>query len=349
MPTNVCIDVDLTLVDEAGELLPGAREALIRLRAAGCRLTLWSAAGAQYAKSVAERHTLEAHFEGFAGKPDIVIDDDLRSLTPKRVIAKHADTDWGSLAAKVEQALSEIEEEPAGNRVVALVEDEMNLFEKVHREYAGIFQHNDNLYPIPFFGDIRRAEVITVALNPAPNEFSAERQWPARAQPTGLTATALTSRLLHYFDLPSPRPHNFFSRQYGDMLLWVHSAYARNVAHVDLLPFPTVRPTDMGLEQRRKFVELLRLYGDRLSRVLALASCAKVVLVAGWAVNDGDGGTISVWKTFVKNCGILRERVAPDGRVLPVLLANRELVFEKRYDICEHLISGPLLNLPPND
>ena len=56
---NVCIDVDLTLIDEDGELLPGAIEALNKLRAVPCELTLWSACGAEYAKSVAARHKLE--------------------------------------------------------------------------------------------------------------------------------------------------------------------------------------------------------------------------------------------------------------------------------------------------
>ncbi len=33
---NVCIDVDLTLIDEQGELLPGALDALEKLRQAPC-------------------------------------------------------------------------------------------------------------------------------------------------------------------------------------------------------------------------------------------------------------------------------------------------------------------------
>ncbi len=45
---NVCIDVDLTFVDEDGELLPGAIEALTQLRAFPCELTLGSAAGPEY-------------------------------------------------------------------------------------------------------------------------------------------------------------------------------------------------------------------------------------------------------------------------------------------------------------
>ncbi|MCU0771393.1 MAG: hypothetical protein MUE94_06435 [Verrucomicrobia bacterium] len=45
---NACIEVDLTFVDEDGELRPGAIEALSQLRASPCELILGSAAGAEY-------------------------------------------------------------------------------------------------------------------------------------------------------------------------------------------------------------------------------------------------------------------------------------------------------------
>ena len=72
---NVFVDVDLTLVDSSGKLLPGAREALQKLRDAGCHLFLWSTCGADYCRKVAAIHNLTDFFEGFSAKPDIVIDD----------------------------------------------------------------------------------------------------------------------------------------------------------------------------------------------------------------------------------------------------------------------------------
>jgi hypothetical protein len=72
---NVFVDVDLTLVDANGALLQGAREALIRLKERGCHLFLWSSVGIEYAQAVAKRHQLQSLFEGYAAKPDIVIDD----------------------------------------------------------------------------------------------------------------------------------------------------------------------------------------------------------------------------------------------------------------------------------
>ncbi len=72
---NVFVDVDLTLVDANGALLLGAREALTQLRDSGCHLFLWSSVGMSYAQSIAVRHGLSELFEGYAAKPDIVIDD----------------------------------------------------------------------------------------------------------------------------------------------------------------------------------------------------------------------------------------------------------------------------------
>ncbi len=108
---NVCIDVDLTLIDEHGELLPGAIEALEKLRKAPCELTLWSAAGAEYAKAVAARHKIEHCFQGIAGKPDIAIDDDPSSLNLRRLIVKKPQDHWSEIHRQTIEAISQIVEE----------------------------------------------------------------------------------------------------------------------------------------------------------------------------------------------------------------------------------------------
>ncbi len=108
---NVCIDVDLTLIDEEGELLPGAIEALAKLRETPCELTLWSAAGAEYAKSVAARHKLENFFQGFAGKPDLAIDDDPQSLVLRKLIVRKPEDHWDDIQQQAVRALQQIREE----------------------------------------------------------------------------------------------------------------------------------------------------------------------------------------------------------------------------------------------
>lgn len=72
---NVFVDVDLTLVDHLGVLLPNAVEAIQILYDGGCHLFLWSTGGAAYCRQVAERADITHLFEAFLPKPDIYIDD----------------------------------------------------------------------------------------------------------------------------------------------------------------------------------------------------------------------------------------------------------------------------------
>src|SRR6476661_6677588 len=72
---NIFVDVDLTLVNELGGILPGAADSLRRLKQRGCHLFLWSTGGGDYCRTVAERYQLADLFEAFLPKPDIIIDD----------------------------------------------------------------------------------------------------------------------------------------------------------------------------------------------------------------------------------------------------------------------------------
>ncbi len=98
---NVFVDVDLTLVDANGKLLDGAQEGLQRLKDKGCHLYLWSTVGVGYARTVAARHKLTDLFEGFAPKPDIVIDDMPSTAMAPFVFNVHDETSWLSLAERI--------------------------------------------------------------------------------------------------------------------------------------------------------------------------------------------------------------------------------------------------------
>src|SRR5258708_5711474 len=98
---NVFVDVDLTLVNASGKLLEGAREALERLKNKGCHLFLWSSVGADYAKQVAARYKLTDLFEGFAAKPDIVIDDMPNTAVAPFVFNVQTEPSWAALADKI--------------------------------------------------------------------------------------------------------------------------------------------------------------------------------------------------------------------------------------------------------
>jgi hypothetical protein len=98
---NVFVDVDLTLVDARGQMLPGATEALNKLLAKGCHLFLWSTNGSAYARKTAERLGLVEAFEGFAAKPDIIIDDMPGTVLSPFIFDVNREASWPALADKI--------------------------------------------------------------------------------------------------------------------------------------------------------------------------------------------------------------------------------------------------------
>src|SRR5436190_10984722 len=131
------------------------------------------------------------------------------------------------------------------NPVVESVAKALNRFRKFHQDNPEFFPEQKNLYPIPFFGDIREATVLTLALNPAWTEFRRSRHWLP-----GLDSCALTTRLLHYFDLPAPPPHRWF-RDRREALALLDSSYETNAAHIDLHPLPIKFRQDLTDAQRK--------------------------------------------------------------------------------------------------
>lgn len=98
---NIFVDVDLTLVDANGNLLEGAKEALIKLKNKGCHLFLWSSVGIEYTQKVAALHRLTDLFEGFASKPDIIIDDMPNTAIAPFVFNVHEEPSWIAMADKI--------------------------------------------------------------------------------------------------------------------------------------------------------------------------------------------------------------------------------------------------------
>ncbi|MGA2279426.1 MAG: hypothetical protein ABSG80_03900 [Verrucomicrobiota bacterium] len=98
---NVFVDVDLTLVDASGKLLDGAREGLQRLKDEGCHLFLLSTVGIEYARTVSAPHHLANLFEGYASKPDIIIDDMPSTAVAPFIFNVHDETSWQSMAEKI--------------------------------------------------------------------------------------------------------------------------------------------------------------------------------------------------------------------------------------------------------
>jgi len=98
---NIFVDVDSTLIDSNGTLLVGAPEALAQLKDKGCHLFLWSTNGTDYSRKIARLFHLEEMFEGYAAKPDIIIDDMPATALNPFVFDVNAETSWGALADKI--------------------------------------------------------------------------------------------------------------------------------------------------------------------------------------------------------------------------------------------------------
>lgn len=98
---NVFVDVDLTLVDHAGVLLPNAVEAIRILYDGGCHLFLWSTGGAEYCRNTAERARIADLFEAFLPKPDIYIDDMPSTIFKSLLFNVHDEGDWLALAERI--------------------------------------------------------------------------------------------------------------------------------------------------------------------------------------------------------------------------------------------------------
>lgn len=128
-------------------------------------------------------------------------------------------------------------------------------------------------HPIPFFGDILNARVITVGVNPSATEFNG-RGWPA-----AMSAEALTERLLGYF---SRSPHPWFDR-WEAVLANIERSYRRDAAHVDLSPRATV--SQAAAPSPTLFSEMLAADVGQMLRILSLAPNVGVLLMAGAATN----------------------------------------------------------------
>jgi phosphoglycolate phosphatase-like HAD superfamily hydrolase len=100
---NVFVDVDQTLVDANGRLMPGAAEGLAKLKARGCHLFLWSTNGADYARQMANLHKLTEMFEGIVSKPDIIIDDMPATVLNPYIFDANNEASWPAMADKIIQ------------------------------------------------------------------------------------------------------------------------------------------------------------------------------------------------------------------------------------------------------
>ena len=259
MPLHIAIDVDQTILDDDGQLIAGVRETLARMHAnRDYKLQLWSKGGADYAREKAELFQLTDFFDSYATKPDLAIDDLPEDAAPvcrlgvPFVEAAKAIDDF--VAAAVETTLH------PSRKVIELVADIQAEQGEIEQAYGGtILRDGIPLHPVPFFGNLDGAAIVTIGLNPSSTEFEPWRLWP----PEPMTADDLALRLAGYFRSVNPRPHSWFG-DYQEALGIIGGDYKINAVHLDLLPWPTYSPTYLdGLPEPRR-TKLLQKYNSAL-------------------------------------------------------------------------------------
>jgi hypothetical protein len=151
-------------------------------------------------------------------------------------------------------------------------------FDCLHR--LGLVTH-----PIPFFGDISTAQVLTVGVNPSADEF-VENEWPKQQ----MTADQLGVRCREYF--LNETSHPWFTG-WERALVHLRASYRNgSAAHIDLSP----RATESmgGLVERglgHRFIELIEHDLSLFFDVLKECKKAKLILLAGsitgqWYANE---------------------------------------------------------------
>ncbi len=234
------------------------------------------------------------------------------------------------------------------NPIVELVEKEMTQFRELRLAHPNLFPENNNLYPIPFFGDIRRAELITLALNPSCREFDLDRHWPANNGPEALTPSDLTNRLLSYFHLRKVKRYGWLD-ECEKGLLMLGCSYQRNAAHIDLHPLPTRFANRLNAEEAAALREIvLTRSAKHLMSVLEMCERVKLIVVVDYAVPVAEGPSQTTFE-FVRDRLSLLGGVADGTGVEPPLvrggehkaMANR--MFEHRTRLQSYLLNAPSL------
>jgi len=258
MALHISIDVDQTILNDDGHLMPGVHESLAKLKAnEHYQLQLWSKGGAAYAREMAEKWGLLQYFGSYASKPDVAIDDLPEDSTPTcRLGVPFADA-----ASAIDEFVAESVDtalQPT-RKLVDLVAEIQKEQAAVERIYGDLFCKDKSvpLHPVPFFGNLEGAKIVTIALNPSTTEFKPWRKWPK----SPMEANELACRLSSYFRSVDPRPHPWFG-DYQEALGIIGADYKINAAHLDLSPWPLRSPST--LKKQINSADLLSRYNTAL-------------------------------------------------------------------------------------
>jgi hypothetical protein len=240
MATRIAIDVDLTLINEDGELLSGAVNGLRALKTKGYLLTLWSYAGEDYARSVARKHGLCCFFDEHATKPDLAIDDDAEALGQLPVIdpcgTKSNSRDWSHSTRFAIQLAESLDNKSSWKDVPswikAMSEGKKNNNNVGVQSAMAIWNQRDTYIRWPKHGRLLWEDVVR---RPEPYEYPPELE--AEILQAGLSPDPRTNgpAILAFQLAGGDRPRRLYPSSWG----WtIHHIYDGKHPHPDKRPVP---------------------------------------------------------------------------------------------------------------
>ena len=129
--------------------------------------------------------------------------------------------------------------------------------------------------PIPFFGDIENARVLTVGVNPSATEFDPLR-WPDQ-----VPVNELKDRLIDYYELEQVKPDKWFNT-WTDALKHLKASYqadaAHLAAHIDLSPRVT---KSMGSVDPYDFLTMVKADAKWFFELVQECKAARLMLMSG--------------------------------------------------------------------
>ena len=165
------------------------------------------------------------------------------------------------------------------SKLIELVAEIQKQVEKTHPIYARNFVSNLVTHPIPFFGKLEEAEILTVGLNPSPREFD-----NARCPDSKISPKFLASELYNYFENDHRLWHPWFEKWAAATSQMETSFQYKSgrVAHIDLSPRAT--QVMSRVPEVENFAKMIREDLVWLPALIECAKSAKILLIAG-AVN----------------------------------------------------------------
>ncbi len=217
-----------------------------------------------------------------------------------------------------------------GHHELTVVQHAIKLVKRTQPRFASLMR-DVNWHPIPFFGSLATARILTFGLNPSAGEFTVGRSWPAQ-----LSAEALTERLVGYFSGHGAGDHRWF-KAWSESLALLGASYQRDSAHIDLSPRPTASVRTFSKDpQKSLFLEMLKTDASVWINALNATPNLKLILLAGSATNQyyinefiqtelAERGVrlLPPWRRGGgEGQTVFQELVLPGGRQLPLFFCS---------------------------